>query len=136
MKRRFFLGLFLLPKLAWAHSFKVGAIQIGHAWGLPTDGHETSVMMPMLNAGAVADALISASSPMARQIELRNGDTKIEEFSLEPNHPFPMRAVAKHLQVIGLAKPLTKGEKLQLTITFKIAGQISIDVHIADKAED
>ncbi len=136
MKRRFFFGLLFLPRAAWAHSFKLGAIEIGHAWGLPSDGPETSVMMPMFNTGAVADALISALSPMAQSIEMRDGDTKVEEFGLEPNHPFPMRVVAKHLQLIGLAKPLAKGEKLQLTLTFKVVGQINIDVHIADKAED
>ena len=136
MKRRNFLGLLLLPHVAWAHSFRLEAIQIGHAWGQPSNGPETSVMMPMLNTSAEADALISASSPKAQSIELRDGDTKVDEFTLEPNHPLPMRAAAKHLQVIGLAKPLAKGEKLPLTLTFKIAGQISIDVHIADKAGD
>ncbi len=136
MKRRNFLGLLFLPQVAWAHSFKLGAIQIGHAWGQPSDGSETSVMMPMLNSAAATDALVSASSPIAQSIELRDGDTKIDKFTLEPNHPLPMRAAAKHLQVIGLAKPLAKGEKLSLTLTFKIAGQISIDVHIADEAGD
>ena len=133
MKRRFFLGFLLLPQVAWAHSFILGAIKIGHVWALPSDGPETSIMMPILNSGA-ADALIAASSPMAQSIELRDGDIKVDEFALQPNHPFPMRAVAKHLQLIGLAKPLVRGEKLQLTLTFKIAGQINLDVHISDTA--
>ncbi len=136
MKRRNFLALLLVPRAVWAHSFKLGAIAIGHAWGLPSDSPETSVMMPLLNTGAEADSLISASSLAAQAVEFRDSDTKLEEFALEPNHPFPMRAVAKHLQLIGLAKPLSTGEKLQLTLNFKIAGQISIDVYIADKAGD
>ena len=134
MKRRIFLGLLFIPQVALAHSFKLGAIEIGHAWGLPSDGPETSMMFPLLNTGADADALISATSPISKSVELRNGDIKVDEFSLEPNHPFPMRAVAKHLQLIGLAKPLAKGEKLQLTLLFNIAGQIVLDVHIADNA--
>lgn len=134
MKRRFFLALLLLPSQVWAHSFKLGSIAIGHAWGLPTAGSETSVMLPLLNSGGANDALIKASSPLAQSIELRAGDLNVEEFILQPNRPFPMRAVANHLQVIGLAKPLAKGEKLNLTLTFKIAGQINLDVHIAETA--
>ena len=134
MKRRIFLSLLLLPQVALAHSFKHGAIEIGHAWGLPSARPETSVMFPLFNTGAADDALISAESPFVKSIELRDGDTKDDEFSLEPNHPFPMRAVAKHLQLIGLAKPLVEGDKLQLTLVFKVAGQIVIDVHIADQA--
>ena len=136
MRRRFFLGLLLMPQVALAHSFKLGAIEIGHAWGLPSDGQETSVMFPLFNTGTVDDALISAASPFVKSIELRDGDTKVEEFALEPNQPIPMRAVAKHLQLIGLAKPLIKGDKLQLTLVFKVAGQVVIDIHIADKAEE
>ena len=134
MKRRNFLCLILLPHVAWAHSYRLGAIQLGHAWGLPTGGPETSVMMPILNTGAEPDVLIAATSPMAQSIEFRDAAMRVDEFLLEPKRRFPMRASAKHLQVIGLAKPMAKDEKLPLTLTFKIAGQISIDVQITDKA--
>ena len=136
MKRRFFLALLLTPSLVWAHSYKQGDIEIGHAWALPSLTIETSVMFPMLNTGSQADALISVSSSTAQSVELRDGDAAVAEFTLEPNHPFPMRAAAKHLQLIGLTKALSTGDKLQLVLNFKLAGQIMVDVHVAAKAEE
>ena len=82
MKRRIFLGILLMPRVALAHSFKLGSIEIGHAWGQPSEGPEASVMMPLFNTGVADDELVSAASPMAQSIELRDGDAKVDAFVL------------------------------------------------------
>jgi periplasmic copper chaperone A len=99
MKRRIFLALLLLPSLAQAHSSKLGNIAIGHSWALPSVTTEAQVMMPLINNGESSDSLISASSPVASSIELRNAD---------------------HVET-------------PLTLRFKNAGEIEIQIHIADK---
>jgi periplasmic copper chaperone A len=133
MKRRFFLALMLLPGLAQAHSFKLNNIAIGHAWALPTHSAEAQVMMPLLNLGMTTDSLISASSTVAIAVELRSADKSTFEFVLDPNKPFPMRAAANHLQLLGLTKPLSKGDMFPLTLTFKNAGEIKITILVADR---
>lgn len=132
MKRRHFLALTLLPTLAFAHSSKFGDISIGHAWSLPTASAETQVMMPLLNAGKMPDALVSASSPIATSVELRNGSNVVSEFTLDPNKPFPMRAKANHFQVLGLTKPLLKDDVFPLTLKFKAAGEVEIKIFVAE----
>ena len=133
MKRRFFLSLLMLPGLAQAHSTKLGNIAIGHSWALPSSKSEAQVMLPLLNNGEITDSLISASSPVATSIELRNADHVEPEFLLDPHKPFPMRAAARHLHLLGLSQPLAQGAMFPLTLKFRTAGDIEIQVHIADK---
>jgi periplasmic copper chaperone A len=86
MKRRLFLGLILLPHIAQAHSFKLGSIEIGHAWALPSANGETSAMFPILNMGPVADELIEAKSEIAKSIEFRVGNKKVDNFEQTISH--------------------------------------------------
>jgi periplasmic copper chaperone A len=134
MKRRLFLGLILLPHIAQAHSFKLGSIEIGHAWALPSANGETSAMFPILNMGLVADELIEAKSEIANTIEFRVGDKKVDNFELAPNKPFPMRAAASHLQLMGLTKTLIVDEPFDISLRFKNAGNIKISLYVSEKA--
>jgi periplasmic copper chaperone A len=133
LKRRHFLAFALLPAVAFAHSSKLGEINIGHSWALPTTSTEAQVMMPLFNGGTSSDRLLSARTAIASSIELRNAGVIVSEFQLDPGKPFPMRAAANHLHLLGLAKPLAKGDQFPLTLTFKTAGEIEIQIHVAEK---
>ena len=91
-------------------------------------------MMPLINNGETADSLISASSSVATSIELRNVDQFETEFVLDPHKPFPMRAAARHLHLLGLKQALVQGTMFPLTLKFETAGEIEIQIHVADKA--
>ena len=133
MKRRFFLSMLLWPSLAQAHSSKLGNIAIGHSWALPATTLEAPVMMPLVNNGGTSDSLVSASSPIAKSVELRNAAQVETEFVLEPHKPFPMRALARHLHLMGLNQTLIHGQTFPLTLKFKTSGEIEIQVYVADK---
>ncbi len=92
--------------------------------------------MPFVNNGGSTDSLISATSPLAASIELRNGSQVEAEFVLDPHKPFPMRAAARHLHLLGLNQALVQGAMFPLTLKFKTAGEIEIQIHIADKPGD
>ncbi len=134
MNRRTLMILVLSPSLAFAHSTKIGTIAIGHSWALPSTGPEAQVMMPLVNSGVTVDELIGATSPIAAHIELQNANAVLVEFTLEPKKPFPMRAAAYHLHLFGLTQPIEVGDKFPLTLTFKSAGQIEIQIHVSAKA--
>jgi periplasmic copper chaperone A len=139
MKRRLFLAFALWPTLARAHSFKLGAISIGHAWAIQTPPNaksnelETSVMFPLLNAGSKPDALTTATCAIAKKVELRNSSASVDQFILEPNKPFPMRVVGNHIQLIGLTKTLLADEIVEVTLNFKNAGSIKISAYVNEK---
>jgi periplasmic copper chaperone A len=134
MKRRNFMVLLFSPTVAVAHSAKIGSISIGHSWALPTKNSETSVMMPLLNSSFSDDALLSAFSPIASSVELRSAHGVQSDFRLAAGKPFPMRALANHLQLIGLTAPLIAGDKFALTLKFRIAGEMEIQIFVAEKA--
>jgi periplasmic copper chaperone A len=138
MKRRTFLLLALLPNVAHAHSYKLGDIAIGHAWGLPSKDGETQIFMPLFNSGTASDTLVSASYEGATSAELRastdyNAPAQTG-FELQPKKPFPMRPTANHIRLIGLAKPLVSGDRISITLKFKTSGETKIEVHIQEKA--
>ena len=134
MKRRTLFALFLSTTPALAHSFKFGDVAIGHAWALVSAGAETSAMMPLFNSGSTADSLIGAHTDAATSVELREANRIVLEFPLEPNKPLPMRAAAKHLHLVGLKKTLVKGDRISMTLKFKRAGEITVELHINDTA--
>jgi periplasmic copper chaperone A len=141
MKRRSFMGLLVgWPLAAEAHSFKVGAINIGHAWALPTTQQDAQVFMPLLNTGKEQDSLIAARTDIASFAELRPynkyDELPMQEFVLHPGKPFPMRPTSKHIRIVGLAKPLVKGDTFKMVLDFLNAGEIEIEVHVQDTPSD
>ena len=72
-RRHLILGLAVLSVVrpAWSHSYKLGAIAIGHAWALPSDGTDTEVCFPLSNTGKEPDELVEATSPIASKVEFR-----------------------------------------------------------------
>ena len=138
MKRRTFMLLAFMPSLAHAHSYKLGDMAIGHAWGLPSKDGETQIFMPLFNSGSTTDTLVSASCEFAKSAELRisNDYTRPAElgFVLEPKKPFPMRPTANHIRLVGQTKPLLAGDHISIILKFMTAGETKIEVHIQDKA--
>jgi copper(I)-binding protein len=135
MKRRSFMALVAgWPIAAESHSFKVGAINIGHAWALPTTQQDAQVFMPLLNVGQEPDSLVAARTDIASLVELRPNnkynDAPLGAFVLDPGKPFPMRPTSKHLRIVGLAKSLVKGDKFKIVLDFLNAGEIEIEVHV------
>src|SRR5260370_26520003 len=83
---------------ALAHSFRLGEIEIGHPWAPPSETGDAPVYLALSNRGAAADRLVAASSPRAREVELRGGDdAPLQEIALEPEPPIALRAVQPHL---------------------------------------
>lgn len=134
MNRRHLLIIGLLPKAAWAHSYKFGSLAIGHAWIEANPALEASAMVPIINEGRENDSLVGAQCEIAQAVELRQGEMVVSEFIIEPQKPFPMRVAAKHLQLIGLKVPLVKGDKVLIKLQFKIAGETTIEFHVNDRA--
>ena len=138
MKRRTFLLLALMPSMAHAHSYKLGDIAIGHAWGLPSKDGETQIFMPLFNSGSTTERLVSVSCEFAKSAELRinNEYTTPAEagFMLEPKKPFPMRPTANHIRLMGLTKPLLAGDHISIILKFMTAGETKIEVHIQHRA--
>ena len=129
-----------LPATARAHSYKHGAIAIGHAWALPSQQMDGQVFFPLVNNGKARDELVAARSIVCTQIELRRNsrydDPPLATMVLEPGQPVPMRPSARHLRLMGLKRPLQLNDRFTIILDFLNAGEMEVEVHVEETPGD
>lgn len=128
-------ALAALPSAARAHSYTAGLIAIGHAWALPAKfAADGQAFMPLVNNGASTDELVAARSAVCAMIELRRNnrydDPPLASFVLEPGKPLPMRPTARHLRLVNLTAPLEPGQRFNIVLDFRDAGETEIEVMV------
>lgn len=138
--KKLLLALLLIPSIAFAHSYKQGDIQIGHAWARATakGAANGAVYIPFLNEGKEADALVSITTPAAESVMIHNTVSEkgvqkmqhVEKLELPPMKPVGMRPGGLHIMLMGLKQPLVEGEKFPMTLTFEKAGKLDVDVMV------
>lgn len=117
-----------------------GALQVGEAWSRPTPPGigVGAVYLSIKNAGALADQLLAASSPIAAAVEFHQ--------SVETGGVVSMRAVSfiecpagavvkiapggLHIMLTGLKGPLLLGSSYPITLQFRDAGRVSVTVSV------
>ena len=143
--KKFILAILLaaMPMLAMAHSYTLGPISIGHAWmrAVPEAGRAGAAYMPLLLAGKddEFDVLLAATTPLAERVEFhdtRRGANDVVEMKhldkivLVANRPIAMRPNGVHLMLIGMKKPVAEGGRVPLTLEFKNAGKIDVELYV------
>jgi hypothetical protein len=142
-----------------AHSYRHGALMVGHPWAQPTEGQEGSAFFAALNTGAELDRLVEARTPIAQKVEFwapqdsadaarqglvdrlvdyvrtlwDDGDSglvRVDAFLFPPGQPIPMRPDARHLRLLDLTRPLVEGERFDLTLVFEKHGPITVEVRV------
>ena len=122
-----------------AHSFKVGAIDIGHPWARPTvDGQKAGgAYLKLTNAGG-ADRLLSASSEVAASVELHSmgmdGNVmrmrQVDAINLPSGQTVELKPGGFHIMFMGLKAPLKEGDTFALKLQFEKAGEVVVDVKV------
>lgn len=136
-RRNVILGLAALTlgaARAQAHSYKVGDIEIGHAWALPSEGEEAQAFCPLFNSGTAPDELIAARSSICTRIELRRNNAydgpPLSSFVLDPGRPLAMRPTARHFRLVGLKEPLPLDQRFTVILEFRNAGEAEVAFHV------
>lgn len=144
------LSRFALPGALWIaatavaaspQTFTAGTIRIDRAWaratppGVPTGGGYVT----LVNRGRTPDRLLSASSPVARRVELHETSMNGGVMRMRPlsaGVPIPPGAVVtfgpggKHLMLVGLTRPLVAGQRIPLTLRFERLGLVRIALRV------
>jgi len=122
---------------ARAHSYKLGAIEIGHPWARPSVTGKAAVFLALNNTGTETDRLIGGTTPIAKTVILRAADgTPLEEMDLLPNRPLALRPGGKYIALLDLAAPLALDDRFPLTLRFADAGAIEVTVRVEDAPEE
>lgn len=133
------LVVILASPAGWAATMEVTG-----AWARATPGTSSSaaVYFTMTNRGREADKLISAETQAAESAELHETTMAGGIMHMGPSKAVDVPAGAKvsfapngrHLMLMGLKKPLKKGDEIAVTLSFEKAGVVSAKVQVLDVA--
>ena len=133
------LAFALAGTLAQAHSFKLGAIDIGHPYARATVAGQPAGggFLTLKNEGA-DDRLLSASADVSKAVELHSmsmeGDVmkmrQLEAIELPKGKLVELKPGALHIMFIGLKAPFKEGDKFPLKLRFEKAGEVTVQVNV------
>jgi len=140
---RTFAGLALLVASlaatpASAHEVKLGALSVINPWSRATlgTGRPGVAYFTIRNDGAAADELIGATTPIARKVMIHR--TTMEDGVMKmapvgavtiPSHgTVVFKPGSYHVMLMGLTRPLAKGDTFPLTLSFRTAGTVDVTV--------
>jgi copper(I)-binding protein len=139
--RMFGLLLAFLPAAAFAHDYKLGALEISQPWTrataptAPTGGG----FLTITNQGTTPDRLVAVRSSAAGKVQVHemkmDGDI-MRMRPLEHGLDIPAGGTVKlapggfHLMMMDLKGPLKKGTEVPVTLVFEKAGSIDIELDV------
>jgi len=124
----------LLPlRTASAHSYRLGAIEIGHPWSRPSVTGTAAVFLALSNTGRSTERLIGGKTPIADEVILRDKDgSPLEYLELLPRRPVALRPGGRYIGIRGLKGPLALEDSFALTLRFASAGEVAVNVMVED----
>lgn len=138
------LAFALLPTMAGALDYSLASLHIGHpfARATPPGARAGGAFLTVENKGSTADRLIAASSPVAGVVEIHEmvmeGSVMkmraIPGIEIKPGARVELKPGGYHVMLMDLKRPLQKGERFPLSLTFEKAGKIEISVAVEDRA--
>jgi periplasmic copper chaperone A len=144
MTSRFFLAAGFLACfvcLAQASDFKLGSLEIDHAWS-PATPHGASVAagyLTVTNRGSDSDRLIGGSVAVAgrfsvHEMSTTDGVSKMRPLAdgleIKPGETVELRPGSSHLMFMDLKQPLAQGDHFKGTLVFAKAGTVDVEFEV------
>lgn len=131
----------LLALPAAAHDYRTGDIAVGHPWTRATaPGAPTAAgYMTLRNEGSVPDRLLSASSPMARVVELHetsvaDGIMRMRPLPsgvvIPPGDTIRLEPGGLHAMLVGPTASFVRGTRIPLTLRFERSGEVAVELAV------
>jgi len=140
MRRRLLLAVplaLVALRKARAHSYKLGNIEIGHPWARPSVTDAAAVFLAMSNLGRNTDRLTGGTTPIAKEVLLRDQDgSALDYLELPPHHPLALRPGRRYIALRGLKGPLALDDSFPLTLRFDHAGEVTVTVMVEEGPEE
>ena len=128
----------LLAFPAFAHDYKVGALEIAHPWTRATPRGATVAggYLKITNKGTTADRLIGGTATFAGRFEIhemRIADGVMQMralprgLELKPGETVELKPGSFHVMFMDLKGPLEKDQRVKGTLVFEKAGTVEIE---------
>jgi hypothetical protein len=125
----------LIPALASAQV----AIEDPYARAASPSAISGAAFMQIMNMGEAEDRLVAAASDVAERVELHthvmDGDVmrmvEVEEgFAVPAGESISLERGGMHVMFLGLNRPLTQGDEVEVTLTFEQAGEVTVTIPV------
>ena len=113
-------------------------VSVVRAWSRATPPGATTgvIYLTVVNSGADDDQLLGGSTPVAETLQFHssmddNGVMKMRELTeidVAAGASVALKPSSTHLMLLHMTHPLTAGQTFPLTLTFKAAGAINVEV--------
>jgi copper(I)-binding protein len=130
----------VLAAPAIGHEYELGKLVIGHPWSRSTPaGMSMGVAyLSITNKGTEAEVLTGASSPNAASVQFHQTTISegmarmrpLTEITVAPGATVRIEPGGLHLMLIDLKTPLAAGTRVPLTLEFRRAGSITVQLVI------
>ncbi|MDI3903604.1 copper chaperone PCu(A)C [Pseudomonas aeruginosa] len=146
MRTSFFAAAALLAVSAFAqaHEYNAGQLHIEHPWALalPPTSPNGAAYFVVQNHGKENDTLLGVDTPRAASAEVhehvhKNGMMsmqKVDSVDVAPGKDLRFAPGGYHLMLMGLKQPLVAGERFPLTLHFRKAGDVPVEIVVESKA--
>jgi len=129
--------LLAIVPAADAHRITTKTLVIDHPWtgdmAEAKPPFDLAVLMVIRNTGKTADILTGASSPHAKRIELRHASGgPHKEVEIKPGARAELSTKSVYLRVIGFNKLVDNYDYFPVTLNFRRAGAVKIEVMVED----
>ncbi|MBV9348270.1 MAG: copper chaperone PCu(A)C [Pseudolabrys sp.] len=132
----------LLFSAADAADIQQGDIKISAPWTRATPKGATvgGGYMTITNVGSQPDRLVSATSDIARSVEIHemavaNGVMTMRPLDkgldIKPGATVELKPGGLHVMFVGLGKALEKGSRVKARLTFEKAGTVDVEFDVA-----
>lgn len=130
------------PALSNAKDVMHGSLHLSDAWtrATPKTAPTAGGYVKIHNMGDADDVLVSASSPTAKRVEIHkmwitDGVMRMEEIegglTIPAGKSVELKPGGLHLMFMRIKKPFVKGEMVPVTLTFKKAGDVTLELPVA-----
>lgn len=115
-------------------------IEVRQPWAraTPPGAKVAAGYLEIRNNGKEADRLLSASTPVAKRVEMhitqRDGEVvkmrEVKSLDIPAGGTRKLEPGGTHLMLIELAQPLKQGERFRLRLRFERAGDLEAEVEV------
>ena len=129
-----------------AHSFLAGDLEIAHPWARPLPPVATVgvAYFTVTNNGDADDVLLSAESPIAETVEIhthiKEGELmkmrELDDLTIPAHGEQKLAPGGLHLMLMGLKEVPVVDTKFPVTLHFKKAGKVEIEVAVDADSDD
>jgi copper(I)-binding protein len=134
------LAMWLTAAAVSAADFKAGPMVLRGPWARPTAPVASvgAVYFSLTNTGGAADRLLSIATPIAKQVQIHEIRTvqgsmqmrPLEALDCPPGATIRSEPGVLHVMLLGLQHPLVAGSEFPMTLRFRDAGELTVQVAV------